>query len=265
VAGCQPSTPTTKTPAQPKGRTAESQNEQQAASQQIVLFAAASTQESIETILDEFQRLHPAVAASTSFASSATLAQQIAEGASANLFLSASRQWVDFLEQKNLIAEVHVLLGNQLVAVVPADSTLAILKPEDLLAGEVEHIALGEPDSVPAGIYAKQALAKLGLWEKLHDKLVPGEDVRHALAMVEAGATDAGIVYATDAAISDKVKIAFPFDSELTEPIEYPLALVKRADENSAARELYRYLQSPAAAAVFRQAGFRVQQATGKQ
>lgn len=258
ASGCQgASSPAPKPPAE-----AATENPTQ---QAVILFAAASTQDVLQTIVAEFRQHNPSIAVDASFASSAALAQQIAEGAPADLFLSASRQWADDLSQRQLIADEYTLLGNQLVAIVPADSTQAILKPEDLLTSDVEHIAIGEPDSVPAGIYAKQALEKLGLWEKLHDRLVPGEDVRHALAMVETGAAEAGIVYATDAAISDKVKVAFPFARDATEPIEYPLALTKQAAENAAARKLYHYLQSPAAATLFRQAGFRVQQATGVQ
>ena len=92
------------------------------------------------------------------------------------------------------------MLGNRLVIVVPADSKIEVKKPEDLLAAGIEHLALGEPQSVPAGIYAKQALTKLGLWDRLKAKIVSAEDVRHALTYVETGSAEAGIVYATDAA-----------------------------------------------------------------
>ncbi|HVX15586.1 MAG TPA: molybdate ABC transporter substrate-binding protein [Pirellulales bacterium] len=233
--------------------------------QEATIFAAASTQEAVEAIVAEFERLNPDVKIHASFASSSTLAEQIGSGAPADLFLSASRQWADALAKKTLAADEYDLLGNQLVAIVPADATWEVGQPTDLAKDEIQHIAIGEPDSVPAGIYAKEALTKLDLWEPLRDRLVPGNDVRHALAMVEEGAVEAGIVYATDAAISDKVKVAFPFASELTEPIVYPLVLTKRGVKSSAARELYHFLQSTAAAKIFRQAGFRVQQKTGVQ
>jgi molybdate transport system substrate-binding protein len=193
------------------------------------------------------------------------LAKQIAEGASVDLFLSANHQWVDFLDKKEMVAERHDLLGNELVVVVLADSTLSIATPEDLLLDDIAHIALGDPDSVPSGVYAKQALSKRGLWEKLGDKRVAAEDVRHALVMVETGAAEAGIVYVSDIAVSRKVKLAFPFESGLTEPIVYPLALLKQGVDHPAAPEFYRFLQSEPATAFFRQAGFHVPPADGVQ
>jgi molybdate transport system substrate-binding protein len=267
AAGCQPpaqpAKPGRPAPDPPSQNTPAAAEPAEKASRQVVVFAAASTQEAVEAIVAEFRSSHPGVEVSANFGSSAALAKQIAEGASADLFLSASPQWVKFLGEKDAIAEEHELLGNELVTVVAAETTLTISKPNDLLRDEVEHIALGDPESVPAGMYAKQALSKLGLWEKVRDKLASAEDVRHALAMVETGAAEAGIVYATDAAVSMKVKLAFAFDSQLTDPIVYPLALTKQAAENPAARELYDYLQSAAAGAAFRRACFRVRQAAG--
>lgn len=257
LAGCHSSTPASK----PDKNTAKPPQQ----ARKITLFAAASTQNAVEAIAHEFERLNPDIKVEASFASSSTLAEQIASGAPADLFLSANRQWADFLKEKGLVAERHELLGNQLVAIVPADATWRIGKPDDLANDEIEHIAIGDPDSVPAGIYAKQALTKLDLWDKLHDRMAQATDVRHALAMVEEGAAEAGIVYSTDAAVSNKVKVAFPFDRELSEPILYPLVLTKRGVENAAARELYHFLQSSSAATVFRQSGFRVQQKAGSQ
>lgn len=262
VSGCQPSAPSLKSSMKSGGEAGPASVEH-AAGREVIIFAAASTQEPIETLVDRFQGQHPGVEVRASFAASSILAEQIAAGASADLFLSASRQWIDFLHEKNLVGEQHDLLGNQLVTVVAVDATLPIAMPDDLANDEVEHIAMGEPDSVPAGIYAKQALAKLGLWDTLKEKMVATNDVRHALALVETGAAEVAIVYATDAAVSKKVKVALAFNPELTGPIIYPLALLNQGVESSAARELYQFLQSPAADAVFRQAGFRVQPAAG--
>lgn len=259
---CQRSAPPAKTQAPAEAAT---ETKQPQPPQEVTVFAAASTQEAVEAVAHEFERLNPGVKIQTSFASSSMLAEQIASGAPADLFLSASRQWADHLQREKLVAEEQGLLGNQLVAVVPTDATWTVARPEDLANDQIEHIAIGDPDSVPAGIYAKQALTKLELWEKLKAKTVSGEDVRHALAMVETGAAEAGIVYSTDAAISKKVKVAFPFDSNLTEPIVYPLVLTKIGVKNRAAVELYHFLQSSSAATVFRQSGFRVQQKAGVQ
>ncbi|MGH7140447.1 MAG: molybdate ABC transporter substrate-binding protein [Pirellulales bacterium] len=259
VVGCQSSTP----PAQQEQNAERSDTEKHA--QEATIFGAASTQNAVEAIAHEFERLNPDVKIHASFASSSTLAEQIAHGAEAHLFLSANRQWADFLTHKSLVAEQHELLGNQLVVVVPADAAWHVGVPEDLTNDEIEHIAIGDPDSVPAGIYAKEALTKLELWDKLSDRLVSAGDVRQALAMVETGAAEAGIVYSTDAGVSNQVKVAFPFDRDLTEPIIYPLVLTKRGVKSSAARELYHFLQSSSAATVFRQSGFRVQQKAGVQ
>jgi molybdate transport system substrate-binding protein len=149
-------------------------------------------------------------------------------------------------------------LGNQLVIVVPADSTLRIARPEDLLDERVRRLALGDVDSVPAGIYARQALTKLSLWEKLRGKVVNAADVRQALQFVQTGAADAGIVYATDGAVAKQVRVAAVIDSKLTEPIRYPLVLLKTGAKNPAAIELFEFLASDGAAAVFRKYGFQL-------
>jgi molybdate transport system substrate-binding protein len=117
---------------------------------------------------------------------------------------------------------------------------------------------LGEPQSVPAGRYAKQALSRLGLWSQLQAKVVPAEDVRHALAYVETGAAEAGIVYATDAAISKKVRVAVELPEQLTAPIRYPVVLLKHGEHSAGAQSLYRYLKSADAAKIFRKYGFAV-------
>lgn len=255
IAGCHSAQPPEQKEAAPKPKPA----------QEVTIFAAASTQNALEAIVHEFERLNPDVKVQISFASSAAAAEQIARGAPADLFLSASIEWADFLEDKSLIAQRHELLGNQLVAVEPANATWHAGTPKELLKDEIKHIAIGDPDSVPAGIYAKQALEELGLWDALSTKMVAANDVRHALAMVETGAAEAGIVYSTDAVVSDKVKTTFPIDRELTEPIIYPLVLTHQGAENSAAGEFYHFLQSSSAATVFRQSGFRVQQTSGVQ
>ena len=132
------------------------------------------------------------VAVQTSYAASSTLAQQIVHGAEADLFLSADTKWADYLAEKGQVVRQQDLLGNRLVIVVPADSKIEVKRPDDLLAAGIEHLALGEPQSVPAGIYARQALTKLGLWDQLKAKVVSADDVRDALAYVETGSAEAG-------------------------------------------------------------------------
>lgn len=222
----------------------------------LLLFAAASTKEFVEDVVADFQRTHPRATVKTSYGGSSTLAQQTIAGAQPDLFLSANQSWMKRLDERGLVAEQCELLGNELVLVVAKSGERKLAAPEDLLAEEIERVALAEPDSVPAGIYAKQALIKLKLWDRLKPRVVGAADVRQALAYVETGAADAGIVYATDAALTDEVEIACRFDAKLSEPIVYPLALVEHGREKPAARELYAEFQSERAAKLARKRGF---------
>ena len=223
----------------------------------VVVFAAASTTNAIDKIKERFAK-QSGIEVQTSYASSAQLAQQIVHGADADIFISADVKWADTLADKKLVAQRRDALGNRLVIVAPTDSKSNLAKPDDLLLPAVEHIAIGEPASVPAGKYAKQALEKLELWSKLKEKIVPAQDVRQALTYVETGAAEAGIVYATDAAISKKVKVVASIPEKLTEPIRYPFALLRQGNEKPEARSFYEYLGSAEADQVFKQYGFTI-------
>jgi molybdate transport system substrate-binding protein len=212
----------------------------------------------MDAIRSEFERLHPAVTLRTSYAASSALARQIEAGAGADVFLSASTQWTDYLKMKRLIAQSRNLLGNRLVVVVPADSRIKIDRASDLVNKGIRRIALADPQAVPAGVYAREALEKLKLWESLRSKVAGAADVRQALKFVETGAADAGIVYATDAAAEKGVRVALALDPKLSAPIRYPAALLARAKNNVAAVQFYEFLASPAAAAVFARHGFIV-------
>ena len=227
--------------------------------QTVLVFAAASTTTALDEIRTRFTQ-ETGIAVQTSYAASSTLAQQIVHGAEADLFISADAKWADYLAKNDRVVQRQDLLGNRLVIVVPVDSKVEVKTAEDLLAAGIEHVALGEPQSVPAGIYAKQALTKLGLWGQLQSKVVSAEDVRHALVYVETGAAEAGIVYATDAAISKRVKVALEIPEKLTGSVRYPLVLLKHGEGNAAAQSFYRHLNSPAAAKVFERYGFTVLQ-----
>ncbi len=227
-------------------------------SAKLLLLAAASTSEAVDEIRAAFVQLHPGVTVRTSYGASSTLAQQINVGAEADLFLSASSEWADFLSKKELVQQRRDLLSNQLVIVVPADATIAIQGPKDLSQAAIRRLALADPSSVPAGKYAKQALVALGLWSQLERKVAGAADVRQALRFVETGAAEAGIVYATDAAASRAVRVAAKIDPKLSQPIRYPLVLVKRGAERPAAVALYEFFSSPEAGAVFRRHGFVV-------
>jgi molybdate transport system substrate-binding protein len=234
-----------------------------AAEGDIVVFAAASTTNAISEIGDLYSAKHPGHV-QPSFASSSTLAKQIASGAPADVYLSANKKWMDFLEEKNAI-DKHTrfdLLGNRIVLIVPTRSALTTIdvKPGMALAqslGSDGRLAMGDPAHVPAGIYGKQALEKLGLWDQVKDHLAPMKDVRAALAMAERAETPLGLVYATDAAITKKVRVVGTFPADSHPPIVYPVAAVAGGKAEAAARFLD-FLKSPQARAVFEKYGFSV-------
>jgi molybdate transport system substrate-binding protein len=149
------------------------------------------------------------------------------------------------------------LLGNTLVLVVPRGNPARVARPEDLAADAVRKLALAGP-TVPAGIYARQALAHLHLLEPLEKehKIAAGENVRVTLAYVERGEAEAGVVYGSDARITDKVEVAFTFPASTHAPIVYPLVLLRAAEPNAGARRFYDYLQGPESATVFLKHGF---------
>jgi molybdate transport system substrate-binding protein len=226
-------------------------------STEVLLFGAASTGDALDEIRAEY-RERTGVEAVASYAATSALAQQVLSGASADVFVSANTRWADDLARHGHVAARQDLLGNRLVLIVPADSMVHVGQPGDLLESSIKHIAVADPDAVPAGLYAKSGLAKLGLWDNLAGKLVNAADVRQALTMVETGAAEAGFVYSTDAADSASVKIACTIDEELTGPIVYPVLLLKSAQGNREAEAFFQFLFSPPAREIFRNHGFEV-------
>jgi len=233
-----------------------------AAAESLTVFAAASLTESFRNPNLLWQAAGHAPLR-LSFASSSTLARQIEQGAPANLFASADEQWADYLDTRGLLAPGTraSLLTNELVLVVPRDrARQVVIGPELNLAallGPDGRLATGDPAHVPAGIYAKQALTKLGLWAAAEPRLARTEDVRGALLLVERGEAPAGIVYATDAAASAGVAVAGTFPASSHEPVTYPLAIV-RAGDTPEARALLAFLAGPQAREVFVKRGFGV-------
>ncbi len=224
----------------------------------VLVFCAVSTTDAIEEIRRAYRRLHPEVELRTSYAASSRLARQIESGARADIFLSASQAWEIYLVEHGDVARQRDLLSNQLVIIVPKGSNRAVNGPQDLASDAVRRVALADTSSVPAGIYARQALEKLGLWSKVRGKATGAAGVRQALRFVETGAADAGIVYSTDAAASQQVDVAGRIDASLSEAIVYPLLLLEHGAKNPAAVAFYDFLGSPDASAVFRRHGFLV-------
>jgi molybdate transport system substrate-binding protein len=234
-----------------------------ARSQQLTVFAAASLTDAMQDLSAQWaQAGHPPLR--LSFGASSTLARQIEQGAPANLFASADEKWMDYLEGKQLIAADtrKDLLGNGLVLIVPADHPrhVTIGPGFDLpaLLGANGRVATGDPAHVPVGIYAEQALRRLGLWAAVAPRLARTDDVRSALLLVERGEAPAGIVYATDAAVSKAVMVAGVFPPDSHDPISYPFAVTKAGDSPKA-RALMGFLAGPRASAVFVARGFKVE------
>lgn len=203
-----------------------------------------------------YQRDHAAVEFRNNFGSSGTLAREIEEGAPVDGFLSAGAKPMDDLQAKGLLVggSRMKLLRNSLVLIVPQDSKLTGF--DGLDDERVRLVAMGDPASVPAGQYGRETLTSLKLYDKLRAKIVLGKDVRQVLTYVETGNADAGLVYATDARISSKVRVAAVAPESSHEPIVYPMAIVAGSRNQEAARAFVAYLTSAAAKAVFAKHGF---------
>ncbi|WP_380181107.1 molybdate ABC transporter substrate-binding protein [Kalamiella sp. sgz302252] len=233
---------------------------QAVAAENITVFAAASLTNALQDIAKDYEQ-GKEVKIVSSFASSSTLARQIEQGAPADLFISADQQWMDYVAQKKLIEEQsrYTLLGNDLVLIAPAEAKaqpVTLAKSTDwksLLKGQ--RLSVGDPDHVPAGIYAKEALQSLGAWSTVEPMLARGNSVRAALALVERNETPYGIVYGSDAMASKKVTVVGVFPAESHKPVEYPVAQLKGHDSASVTA-FYNYLKGPEAAAIFKHYGF---------
>jgi len=225
----------------------------------INVFAAASLIDSLKEIAAAYQK-QTGDKVVFNFGASSFLARQIEEGAPADLFFSADEAKMDGLEKKGLVLKDtrRSRLSNSLVIVVATEKGAAIESPKDLVTAKVKRLALAEPRTVPAGIYAREYLQKQNLWPGVEAKVVPTENVRAALAAVEAGNAEAGIVYKTDAAISKKVRIACEVPSSDSPAISYPMAALKEAKEPDAAKRFLKHLDSEEAGKVFEKFGFIV-------
>nr|WP_174762901.1 molybdate ABC transporter substrate-binding protein [Anabaena sp. UHCC 0187] len=223
----------------------------------LLISVAASLKDVMEEIKPLYQQSKPSVNISYNFGSSGALQQQIEQGAPADIFISAAKKQVDALEQKGLLVPGtrNIIAKNRLVLVIPKN-VVGITSFYSLKDAKVKKIAIGEPRSVPAGQYAQQVLGKLKIWQQIKSKLVFANNVRQVLASVESGNADAGLVYATDAKISDKVKVVVAADEKYHSPIIYPLAVLKRSKNVDAAKEFSQFLSSNQAKTVFKKYGF---------
>lgn len=225
-----------------------------------VVFAAASLSDSLQRVADSY-KARSGNSVVLSFAASSALARQIEASGGADIFISADKDWMDYLDQRGLIAPEtrRDLLGNHLVLIAPAGSSVKLaVAPHFDLAGALGggRLSLADPDSVPAGKYAKSALVSLGVWDGVADRLVQAENVRVALAYVARGEAPLGIVYTTDALADPKVRIVATFADNTHQPIVYPAAMTK--DAKPGAKAFLDFLGGGDAAAIFAKAGFVV-------
>lgn len=223
----------------------------------LTVFAAASLTDALKEIGAAYEKTSGDKIA-FNFAASGTLELQIRHGAPADIFFSADDEKMNDLAKDGLLEPQtrRDLLGNTLVIVVPADSTLTLTSAAGLADPKVKKIALGQTQIVPAGIYAAEYLKEIGIWDQVQPRVIPEENVRAALAAVETGNVDAGIVYKTDALLTKKVRIAYEVPATEGPAIVYPAALVKGSKHMDAAKKFLDYLGSPDALAVFMRYGF---------
>jgi molybdate transport system substrate-binding protein len=222
----------------------------------VVIFAAASLRDALDEAVAAYRGPKPVV----SYAASSVLARQIERGAPASIFISADRDWMDYLERRGRVVpgSRSDLLGNRLVLIAPASSRLAAqISPGMPLArwlGKDGRLALADPESVPAGRYAKAALESLGVWDSVRGRIAATENVRVALLLVARAEAPLGIVYATDAHEEPRVRVVGTFGDSLHPPIVYPAALLEGAPP--AAADLLAYLHRERARRAFAAHGF---------
>jgi molybdate transport system substrate-binding protein len=225
---------------------------------ELLVFAAASLTDVLGELSRGFEQ-QGGIPVRLSFAASSVLARQIEAGGRADVFISADQEWMDYLQQRNLIekASRRDLAGNRLVLIAPADSKVALeIAPGFPLVAALGggRLATGDPDIVPVGRYARAALTSLGVWNQVQDRLVRADNVRSAMMFVARGETPLGIVYTTDALADPKVRIVDTFPQNTHPPITYPGALIKGAHTDAIA--YLNYLASPRVSETWRRFGF---------
>lgn len=225
----------------------------------IIVFAAASLTNVLQEVGDDFTK-DSSIPVKFSFAASSTLARQIENGSPADVFFSADIEWMDYLQGRQLIQipTRHDVVANHLVLVAPADSKIELkIGPNFPLATTLgaNRLTTGDPDSVPVGRYAREALTKLGVWNDVEKRLVRADSVRSALAFVDRGEAALGIVYATDAEIDKQVRVVDVFPDNTHLPIVYPIALTAAAKPD--ALKFLDYVRSVSGDAAFKKYGFQ--------
>jgi len=231
----------------------------------LTVAAAASLKDAMTEIQALYCEANPDLALSVTYGGSGALQQQIEQGAAVDVFIAANQASIQALADKELVdpATVQTLLGNRLVLIAPSGATPPVTGFADAAADSVKRLAVGEPRSVPAGQYAEQVFAHLGVWDAVRTKIAYGKDVREVLTWVESGNADLGVVYATDARRSDRVRVLATAPEESHSPIRYPAAVIRASRDPDAADSFLSFLKSDPARAVFLKYGFSVYDSEG--
>ncbi len=229
------------------------------AASNLKVYAASSMTNAIDEIVHDFQKKYN-ITVTPVYGGSSSIARQIMSGAPADIFISANTKWMDYLVDSGVINSDSVtqLARNRLVLIAPIYSSSTSFDLSNargwVTALDGHRLALGNPSSVPAGMYAKESLATLGVWSEVQDKIAPAKNVRLALALVERGEAPLGVVYKTDAQLTDKVKVIAEFAADTHTAIVYPAAII---NDSSESKYFFQYLQSDEANSVFAQYGFQ--------
>ncbi len=227
---------------------------------ELHVSAAASMTDAMKETAKAYEKKNANIKIVLNFASSGALQQAIEQGAPADVFISAAQKQMDSLEKNGLLATGtrKNLLENKVVLIVPKDSKLKLTKFEDVLNADVKKIGLGEPKGVPVGQYSAEIFKKLGILDEVNAKAVFGSNVRQVLSWVDAGEVDAGVVYATDAAISKGNKVICTAPAGSHKPVVYPMAIIKSTKQLAPAQAFVDYLASAEGKKIFEKYGFTV-------
>jgi molybdate transport system substrate-binding protein len=226
----------------------------------LLVAAAASLQKALEEVTPLYTQANPNQTIDYNFAASGTLQQQIEQGAPVDVFISAAAKQMKALQAKGFLvsATQKNLLTNQLVLIIPKQTSVPLTDFKQLIQPEVKRISVGEPRSVPVGQYAIEVMNNLEILEQVQSKFVLGNNVKSVLTAVETGDVDAGIVYITDAKGSDKVTIVATADEKFHAPIVYPVAVLKASKSLDESKRYVEFLKSSSAKAVFEKYGFGI-------
>ncbi|WP_204518418.1 molybdate ABC transporter substrate-binding protein [Brevibacillus fulvus] len=226
---------------------------------ELTISAAASLMDALNESKAVFEQKYPGMKLTYNFGGSGKLAQQITQGAPADLFLSASAKDMDRLQAKELLLadSRRDFARNELVLIAPQNSPLSIDSFDQIDPAAVRHFAIGEPASVPAGTYAKQVLQNLKLWEEIQPKLVFSSDVRQVLAYVESGDADVGVIYSSDAVIGKGIKVLATAQSQWHEPIVYPGAVLAASAHPAEAQRFLAFIMSEEGKRILQKYGFQ--------